>query len=196
MGDLASELRDARARETATSEILRVINRSPTDYQPVFEAILENATRLCDAPLALLLMRRDDAYHLVAHAGTRPELVEFVRANPVPLDPEKTITAKAAAERRAIEVLDIADEKTHGAGQPVRRFGTEVEGIRTQLTVPMLRGGEAGDGDILLSARAYAAVEERIEVGAAMEVSLKGFHEPVEAFPVTALRLEPRSGPQ
>ena len=143
MEDLAQELRDARAREAATNEILRTINRSPTDYQPVFEAILDNATRLCDAPLAILMMRGDDAYHLVAHAGSRPEFVEFMRANPPPLDSEKSITAKAAAERRAIEVLDITDEQSHGAGQPLRRFSVKVEGIRTQLTVPMLRGGEA-----------------------------------------------------
>ena len=45
---------------------------------------------------------------------------------------------------------------------------------------------EAGDGEILLSTRAYAAVEERVEVGAPMELTLKGFHEPVEAFRVTA----------
>jgi GAF domain-containing protein len=143
VADLAQELRDARAREAATGEILRVINRSPTDYQPVFEAILENATRLCDAPLAVLFMRRHNGFHLVAHAGTRPEFVEFLLANPLPLDPEKSITAKAAAERRAIEIPDISDEQSHGAGHPLRRSGVEVEGIRTQLTVPMLRGDEA-----------------------------------------------------
>ena len=44
---------------------------------------------------------------------------------------------------------------------------------------------EAGDGEILLSTRAYVAVEDRVEVGAAMELTLKGFHEPIEAFAVT-----------
>ena len=47
---------------------------------------------------------------------------------------------------------------------------------------------EAGDGEILLSTRAYAAVEERVEVGASMELPLKGFHEPVEVFRVAASR--------
>ena len=158
MADLAQELHDARAREAATSEILRVINRSPNDYQPVFDAILESATRLCDAPLAILVMRRDDAFHVVAHRGTRPEFVEYLYANPLPLDPEKSLTAKVAADRRPLEILDISDESTHGSGERLRRLGVEVEGIRTQLTVPLLRGDEAL-GAILVYRREVRAFE-------------------------------------
>ncbi len=126
MEDLAQELRDARAREAATSEILRVINRSPTDYQPVFEAILENATRLCDAPLAMLVMRRDDAYHFVAHAGTRPEFVEFMRTNPLPLDPRSSGTAQAAAERRPMQIADVSDHALYREGQPHRTASADI----------------------------------------------------------------------
>ena len=134
--DLEQELSEARAREAATSEILRVINRSPTDYQPVFQAILENARRLCDAPLAMLLIRRDDAFHLVAHSGTRPEFVEFMLANPLPLEPEKSVTAKAVAEHRPIEVLDTADERSLGAGSPSAVSGSRSRGSGPSCMCP------------------------------------------------------------
>jgi len=143
VADLAQELLDARAREAATSEILRVINRSPTDYRPVFEAILEHATRLCDASLGLLCLREDEGFRFVADRGARPETSERLRGELLPLDPERSATAKAAAERRPFEVLDVADVHAHGAGQPARRIIVELEGIRTLLTVPMLRGDES-----------------------------------------------------
>ena len=143
MEDRAKELRDARAREAATNEILRVINRSPTDYRPVFEAILEHATRLCDASLGLLCLREDEGFRFVADRGARPETSERLRSELLPLDPERSATAKAAAERRPFEVLDVADVHAHGAGQPARRIIVELEGIRSLLTVPMLRGDES-----------------------------------------------------
>ena len=75
------DLGEALEYQTATSEILRTISGSPTDYQPVFDAILDNATRLCDAPLAVLLMGGEDAIDLVAYKGTRREFVEFILQN-------------------------------------------------------------------------------------------------------------------
>jgi signal transduction histidine kinase len=140
--DLEQELRDARAREAATSEILRVINRSPADYQPVFAVILENATRLCDAPLAILMMRRDDGYHLVADAGSRPEFVEFLRANPLPLDPGTSGMARAGADRRPHQLADVTDDARYRDGQPHRIASADIEGIRSALWVPMVKNDE------------------------------------------------------
>ena len=136
------ELNEALERQTATSDILRTISRSPTDYQPVFETILENATRLCDAPLAILLMRREGAYHLVAHVGSRPEFVEFMRANPVPLDPEVTGIGQAGAERRPLQMADMTDTALYREGQPYRTISADVEGVRSALWVPMVKNDE------------------------------------------------------
>jgi len=147
--DLAQELRDARAREAATSEILRVINRSPDDYQPVFEAILEHATRLCDASLGLLFLREDEGFRYVAGRGVRPELNERLRSVVLPPDPEQSATAKAVAERRPVELLDAADEHAHGADHSARQHLVELEGVRSLLAVPMLRGDEAVGGIVI-----------------------------------------------
>ena len=62
------ELSEALGREQATTQILRVISRSPTDLQPVFDAILDNAIRICDAQLGNLVLLRGDAFELVAIA--------------------------------------------------------------------------------------------------------------------------------
>jgi GAF domain-containing protein len=132
-------LGEALERQTATSEILRVISRSPTDYGPVFDAILDSATRLCDAPLAFLLMREGDHIHLVAHRGSRPEFVEWMKANPVPPSEQKTLGARAAAEGVPQQLADITDTEGYREGLPHRVVAADIEGVRTTLFVPMMK---------------------------------------------------------
>jgi GAF domain-containing protein/anti-sigma regulatory factor (Ser/Thr protein kinase) len=142
VSDRTPELEAALEREAATRDILRVINRSPGDYQPAFDAILEHAAHLCDASLGLLLIREQDGLHCVAHRGGSPESIAYYEANPLPLDPEQSVSARTAMERRPIQVPDAANDPIHAAGQPHRRIGVEKDRVRTQLTVPMLRGDE------------------------------------------------------
>jgi len=136
------ELGEALERQTATSDILRTISRSPTDYGPVFDAILDSATRLCDAPLAFLLMREGDHIHLVAHKGSRPEFVEWTLANPVPISGGKTLAARAAIEGVPLQLADITDTDAYRDGLPHRVMSADVEGIRTTLFVPMMKGDD------------------------------------------------------
>src|SRR6266567_7339803 len=67
------ELSEALERETATSEVLSIISSSPTDLEPVFETILENATRLCEASYANLWLCEGDAIRLVMLHGAVPD---------------------------------------------------------------------------------------------------------------------------
>jgi signal transduction histidine kinase len=136
------ELGEALERQTATSDILRTISQSPTDYGPVFDAILDSATRLCDAPLAFLLMREGDYFHLVAHKGSRPEFVEWTLANPVPFSEGKTLAARAAIEGVPRQLADITDTEAYREGLPHRVMSADVEGIRTTLFVPMMKGDD------------------------------------------------------
>jgi GAF domain-containing protein len=160
----ARDLQAAHEREAAIREILRVINRSPDDYGPVFDAILERATRLCEAELGLLLLREADGLHCVAHRGTRPEVAAYYHANPIPLDPEKTVLARSLADGRPMQVLDLADDPVYRAGFEHRRLAVEVDGARCQLTVPLVQG-EEGIGVILIyrrEVRAFDAVHEEL----------------------------------
>ena len=136
------ELGEALERQTATSDILRTISRSSTDYGPVFDAILDSATRLCNAPLAFLLMREGDFFHLVADKGSRPEYVEWLKSNPMPISEQKTLAARAAAEGVPQQLADITDTEGYRDGMPHRVASADIEGIRSGLFVPMMKGDD------------------------------------------------------
>ena len=159
MSKRTRELDAALEREAATRQILQVINRSPDDYEPVFDAILESGTRLCGAQCGLLLLRESDGFHIVAHRGTRPEVAAYYHAHPVPLDPERTVAARTVAERRPLQVLDAADDAVYHAGMEHRRLAVEFDGLRSQLTVPLVRDDE-GIGVILIYRREVRAFDD------------------------------------
>jgi len=143
---LANALAQARDREAATREILRVISRSRDDETPVFDVILENARRLCEAPMAALVMgRAGDAYQtLVAHHGANDTTIELYRSRQVPMDPEVSFAAKAMAEGRVVHLEDMADTRAYRDGLPHVRSLVDDQGIRTNLLVPLI----AKDGPI------------------------------------------------
>lgn len=145
---------DARERELATREILEAISRSRDDEGPVFESILKNAARLCEAPLAYLRLIDEESKSLemVAHHGTSAAFVETVRANPLLLDTKDSDTVRAVRERRVVHIEDLAAGEPYRTRQAHRVNAVETEGMRTLLLVPLL-SGEACLGAISLYRR-------------------------------------------
>ena len=129
-----TQLTDALEQQTATSKILRVISASPTDVRPVFETVVENAVRLCDADRALIHRFDGEFLRLAASYNTSPELRQFIERNPIPPG-RQSIGGRAALERQTVHIPDIqADpEITYG-------WRRDVDPIRTSLAVPMLKG--------------------------------------------------------
>ena len=76
---LLNELRESLEQQTATSEVLRVISSSPGDLEPVFQAMLENATQICQAKFGLMFRYDGRAFHTVAQLDAAPALAEFYR---------------------------------------------------------------------------------------------------------------------
>src|SRR5438105_78371 len=81
-----AERDEALARETATAEVLQVINSSPGDLAPVFDTMLEKATRLCEAPCAILWTYDENKFAVAATFGVTPAFAEFMR-HPLPIQP-------------------------------------------------------------------------------------------------------------
>jgi len=134
---LLKETQDSLERQTATAEILRAISASPTDVQPVLDAIAANAVRYCGAEDALVFLLEAGTLNGKAHAG--PVIGGGPDSLPsgLPLDRE-SLTGHAFIERRTIQVADQEDDADHPLGQKIAR-GT---GHRTMLGTPLLRQGE------------------------------------------------------
>ena len=133
---LFNELKESLEQQTATSEILGVIASSPTEIQPVFDEILVNAARLCDAKAGTLFLHDDDTFRAVALCGATPAWAEFVR-NPIRPGPD-TGLARLVRERKPIHIADILAEPIDRESQPNRVAAIE-GGARTGLHVPMLK---------------------------------------------------------
>ena len=127
-------------RETATNNILNVMSQSRNDEVPVFDTILTNATRLCNAPMAGLVLvdKNRKKYEMVASLGANPEFVAALKENPPDLDPERFAAARAIVEKRVVHVEDLASPKLYGASENHRIITTQTEGTRTALFVPLI----------------------------------------------------------
>src|SRR5262245_40665780 len=128
-----ADLTTALEQQTATSEILRVISSSPTDEQPVFEAIVQNARQLCEAAYSVVFLVDAGQLKLAAVRGFDAQgIAAFARAYPRPIARDTT-SGRALLERRIVHLPDswLDPEYTH----PLR----DVIHLRSILTVPIFR---------------------------------------------------------
>ena len=134
-----TDLAEALEQQTATSEVLQVISRSPGDLQPVFAAMLENAARICDANFGNIFRWDGDALWLVATHNTPPAFTEHRRRAPFRPNQGNPIGDMLKANA-AIHVADLAaDERYITQSDPEVVAAVELGGIRTFLAVPMLK---------------------------------------------------------
>src|SRR5262244_735148 len=127
----AGELREALEQQAATTEILSVIASSPTDLQPVLDAVAENAARLCDSNDAQLRLIDGNILCLVASYGSlpTPEIKNLTRQN---------VTGRAVIDRQMIHIHDLEIEREAEYPDSERAAGG-----RTVLAIPLLREGTA-----------------------------------------------------
>ncbi len=130
------DLSESLEQQTATSEVLGVISSSPGELEPVFDAMLDNATRICGAKYGTLFRYDGELLHRVASTGTPPELVEFQRQRG-PFNPENRndVLGRMFREKVVAQVLDAQLDPTP---MPSAKYG----GARSVVAVPMLKDNE------------------------------------------------------
>ena len=165
---LARELREAREQQAATSEVLGVISSSPGELGPVFEAILENATRICSGRLANLFLysKREHAFRLAAQRNAPAAYAKRWVKNPVlkigenPRNPLERL----AKTRRVVAIPDLMVEPGYINRDP--RFVALVEGAgaRTHVLIPMLKEGELIGGIAVYRQEVLPFTDRQIEL--------------------------------
>jgi signal transduction histidine kinase/CheY-like chemotaxis protein len=134
--DTQAELTEARAQQTATSEVLRVISGSPNDVQPVFDMIAQSAVRLCDAQFCAVFRFDGELIHFVGHYGMTLEGVEANRQTfPRPAGQDSAI-GRAILNRAIAHIPDVHADPAYGTLNVVRAVT-----FRSIVAVPMLRDG-------------------------------------------------------
>jgi signal transduction histidine kinase len=132
------ELSEALDQQTATAEVLRVISSSPGDLQPVFEAMLVNAVRICEAKFGTLYLREGDAFRAAALHNAPPAFVEFWQRGPHRPGPS-TVLSRVLRTKQVVHISDITADQAYIERDPLFIAAAELGGFRTVLAVPMLK---------------------------------------------------------
>jgi two-component system, NtrC family, sensor kinase len=135
------ELSEALEQQTATSDVLQVISSSPGDLTPVFQAMLENATRVCDAKFGNMFLFEGGAFRTVALHNAPPAFAEARRRSPVLRPLPGTGLGRVAATKQTVQVTDAQAEPVYHT-DPDRAAFLKLAGARTFTTVPMLKENE------------------------------------------------------
>ena len=143
-----SELTESLEQQTATSDVLRVISSSPADLEPVFQTILQNATRICEAKFGTLYFREGEAFRTVTMHGAPPEYAEFHRRRGPFQPPPGSQLDQVTRTKKSSHSADYDAEATPGSA-------ARLAGARSRICVPMLKG------DVLIGAIAIYRQEVR-----------------------------------
>src|SRR6516164_6704367 len=128
------DLSEALEQQTATSEVLQVISSSPGELEPVFQAMLANAVRICEAKFGMLLLYDGKEFRTVALHDLPPAYADALRAQPVPEASPGDALFTLVDTKQVVQIADIATEPAYAGSRP-KALG----GVRTLLIVPMLK---------------------------------------------------------
>jgi GAF domain-containing protein len=140
--DLKKRLAEALEQQTATSEVLGVISSSPGQLEPVFEAMLANAMRICEAKFGQMYLRDGDAFRTVAIHNAPPAYVEARSRDLLLRPPPDVPLGRVVITKQAVQIADITTTRSYIERHPFVVSAVDLGGFRTVLVVPMLKGNE------------------------------------------------------
>ena len=162
---LLNELRELLQQQTATSEVLSVISSSPGELEPVFEAILENATRICEASFGLCALYENGAFHKPAMYNAPPAFAQAI-AEREPLFRPSSLSGlvEAATTKQVVHISDFSEQAAYKQGDVGAVRMVELAGARTNLIVPMLKEGEFVGTISIYRQEVHPFTEKQIEL--------------------------------
>ena len=157
---LFNETKEALERQTATSDVLRIISTSPGDVQPVLQSIAERAAVLCQAKIGLVARYDGKLLHMAALHGVGAEARDAVQRL-YPMDPSSggSVAARVVRAREAVEVHDVLADP-----QYAHKVAAEAGGFRSVLGVPLLREGHIAGAIIVVRPQAGAFPPNHVEL--------------------------------
>jgi GAF domain-containing protein len=156
------ELSEALQQQTATSEVLQVISRSPGELEPVFQTMLANAVRICEAKFGNMYLRDGEVFRLTATHNTPPALAEQRRR--MPLQGRASAFGQMVRTKQVVHIADLAAEQTYADRVPEAVDGVELGGIRTILFVPMLKESEVIGSLVIYRQEVRPFADKQIEL--------------------------------
>ena len=162
---LLNELRQSLEQQTATAEVLKVISSSPSALEPVFKALLENATKLCGASYGNLWLSEGDAFRSGALHGAMPTSYTERWGAGALFKPEPEVPlARVAQTKRPFQYPDIRQSPPYLAGNPLARLAVNDAGIGSVLAVPMLKEGQVVGAIVIFAKEARPFTEKQIKL--------------------------------
>src|SRR5262245_50985481 len=157
------ELSESLEQQTATAEVLHVISSSPGELEPVFHAMLENATRVCGSNFGTLYLREGEAFRAVSMHGATPDYLQARLGQLVHPGPG-TGLGRAVRTKQAVHIADVTAEPAYRERDPMRVAAADLGGVRTMLNVPMLKEGEVVGGIAIYRTEVRPFTEKQIEL--------------------------------
>ena len=163
---LTRERDEALEQQTATSEVLKFISGSPSELKPVFDAILERATRICEAKFGTMWLREGDAFRVVALHNAPPAYEERRRNRLIHLFDfhPKSPFRRSLETRQVIHIADLRVDQGYLAGAPTAVDVVDAAGARTGLIVPMLKGNELVGSIVIYRQEVRPFTEKQIDL--------------------------------
>ena len=157
------DLTEALGQQTATSEVLQVISSSPGDLQPVFQVMLENATRICDAKFGTLQLLEGDGFRAVALHNAPPAFADYVRRGLLRPGPNVPLS-RMARTKQVVHIADITMEEAYIERDPLIVAGADLGGYRTILVVPMLKENDLIGGFVIFRQEVRLFTDKQIKL--------------------------------
>jgi GAF domain-containing protein len=161
LAEARGHLSEALEQQTATSEVLRVISSSPGELEPVFQAMLENAVRVCEAKFGVLFRYSDNAYHVAATLDVPPAYVEFLGRRSFRPDVEPAL-AGTPLHRLLLskEIIQSDDASSEANPAPVSQYG----GARSYIAVPLKKENELVGAFVIYRQEVRPFTDKHIEL--------------------------------